>query len=483
MSWMSRILGKRARIPVGDEWAFEAVPGSERATPPQDSASAGRRIRKRRMILAGSVACAAAGAAFLALDGGMDHPSRLARVPAMDSTPGGQRQRESERYQERLRSANEANAEEARRSGQSHIPIPEDLTESRIRDVGDGAARRPRPEELPAESEPPAGPSATRSVPEVGSPGSSAESRVEAEGQADVAPPPSDTESDLPTTELPPLEPSRPAAEAPGGGQINERRVTAIIAQMNAIARGIGVSPPKSEILLPNSGGIPMGELLRPASGLKNDDGAAARDDAAAPADRPAGIGADGSGAAVPAGSILYGQVLNAVDSDNPGPVVAGITDAPLDGHKLIGRIAAAGSGSGFAVSFDTLVRPDGAALPVAAIALDGLDGSSTVASRTDRRILERYGALFASTFVSEYARSAGSAGTSTIIADGSVVSTSAKPSRTESLHAALGSATSQLAADLASSAPRGPRTVLLAGHPIGILFLETARLNVGPGR
>lgn len=480
MPRMPRIFGKRDRAPIGGEWTFEAVPGSEQAALPQDSASAGRQIRTRRMILAGSAACAAVGAAFLALDGGTDHPSRLARVPAMDSTPGGQRQRESERYQERLRSANEANADEARRRGQSHIPIPEDLTENRVRDFGDSAARQPQPEDLPAEQKPPVEPPATRAVSEAGTTDSSAELRADAAGPAAHALSSSAAESDLQTTDPELPESSGPAAEALGGGPLNERRVTAIIAQMNAIARGIGVSPPKSEILLPNSGGIPNGESPRAADSSKNADDAGTRNNAAAPADQPGGIG---TGAAVPAGSILYGQVLNSVDSDNPGPVVAEIADAPLEGHKLIGRIAAAGNGGGFAVSFDTLVSPDGAALPVAAIALDGLSGSSTVASRTDRRILERYGALFASTFVSEYARSAGSTGSSTIIADGSVVSTSAKPSRKESLHAALGSAGAQLAADLASNAPRGPRTVLLAGHPIGILFLETARPDVGPGR
>lgn len=435
------------------------------------------------MILASSAACAAVGAAFLALDGGTDHPSRLARVPAMDSTPGGQRQRESERYQERLRSANEANAEEARRSERSHIPIPEDLTESRVRDFGDSAARQPQPEDLPAEPEPPAGPSATHSVSEAGTADSPAERRADAVGPAAQAPSSSEAESDLQTTEPELPEPSGYAVEALGGRPLNERRVTAIIAQMNAIARGIGVSPPKSEILLPNSGGIPNGESPQAAARSKSADDAGTRNDAAAPAAQPSGIGTIDSGSTVPAGTILYGQVVNSVDSDNPGPVVAEITDAPLEGHKLIGRIAAPGSGGGFAVSFDTLVRPDGAALPVAAIALDGLNGSAAVASRTDRRILQRYGALFASTFVSEYARSAGSTGSSTIIADGSVVSTSAKPSRKESLHAALGSAGAQLAADLAANAPRGPRTVLLAGHPIGILFLETARPSVGHGR
>ena len=475
-----RIFGKRARIPVGGEWTFEAVPGSEQVRP-RDSAPAGRQIRARRMVLVGSAACAAAGAAFLALGGGTDHPSRLARVPAMDSTPGGQRQRESERYQERLRSANEANAEEARRSGRSHIPIPEDLTESRVRDFGDSAARQPQPEDLPAEPEPPAGPSATHSVSEAGTADSPAERRADAVGPAAQAPSSSEAESDLQTTEPELPEPSGYAAEALGGRPLNERRVTAIIAQMNAIARGIGVSPPKSEILLPNSGGIPNGESPQAAAHSKSADDAGTRNDAAVPPEQLRGNGTGGT--AVPAGSILYGQVVNSVDSDNPGPVVAEITDAPLEGHKLIGRIAAAGNGSGFAVSFDTLASPDGTALPVAAIALDGLSGSSTVASRTDRRILERYGALFASTFVSEYARSVGSTGSSTIIADGSVVSTSAKPSRKESLHAALGSASAQLAADLASNAPRGPRTVLLAGHPIGILFLETARPSGGRGR
>ena len=57
--------------------------------------------------------------------------SRLWGIPAMNSTPGGARQRESEHYQETVREANDMNLQIAGQEGHSHLPIPETVPEAR----------------------------------------------------------------------------------------------------------------------------------------------------------------------------------------------------------------------------------------------------------------------------------------------------------------------------------------------------------------
>ena len=140
---------RRSKQPPRDEaWRREEVPGAkhfQRAADDSSKQTGSResnapqatdtrpnvfRLKSRKALVIGAVALGIGGTGYFALSDGAEVPSRLARVPPMDTTPGGQRQRESERYQETLQVANELNADNAVRAGNSFIPIPEDLTES-----------------------------------------------------------------------------------------------------------------------------------------------------------------------------------------------------------------------------------------------------------------------------------------------------------------------------------------------------------------
>ena len=107
-----------------------------------------------------------------------------------------------------------------------------------------------------------------------------------------------------------------------------------------------------------------------------------------------------------------------------------------------------------------------------------GLDGDLAVASSKDRRIFERYGPLLASSFIEGLARSVARTGSTTVVANGSTTVATEKPTGKEHLYSALGEAGGRLAADLAANAPKGPKVMLEAGHPIGIIFVETVTID-----
>ena len=84
----------------------------------------GRRLPRTAILLAVVLAGSSASVYFAWRDAEMP-PSGLPRVPFLDSTPGGERQRESDRYRETLQTANEINANAAEEKGDSFISAPE----------------------------------------------------------------------------------------------------------------------------------------------------------------------------------------------------------------------------------------------------------------------------------------------------------------------------------------------------------------------
>ena len=233
---------------------------------------------------------------------------------------------------------------------------------------------------------------------------------------------------------------------------------------MNVIARGLAVRPPRSEILIANG---------QYSNNARSDGRIGGRRST----DRIEKEVSAGS-VRISAGTVLYGETLNAADSDNPAPIVVEVSQGSNKGLRLVGRGTATAYGEGFAIEFDTLVNLDGAMQPVSAIGLDGYDGGLAVASGKDLRIFERYGPILASSFIAGYARSAARTGSTTVVANGTAIVANEKPTSKEHLYSALGEAGGHLATDLAAIAPKGPKIILEAGHPIGILFVETADID-----
>lgn len=122
------------------------------------------------------------------------------------------------------------------------------------------------------------------------------------------------------------------------------------------------------------------------------------------------GSGADGSGSgsgatfqppvAIKAGTILFGVVDTALDSDSPGtPVLATIVTGPYKGARLLGGFTA--SKNALVVQFNLMTLPNmSSSISINAYAIDAKTANNAIATNVDNHYLLRYGMLFASAFL-----------------------------------------------------------------------------------
>ncbi len=386
--------------------------------------------RRRTRLLIMVTLLAAAGMTYFALDSKMPASSQLSRIPPMDPTPGGLRQQESERYRETLTSANESNSNQAGRLGESYISVPEGILEQ-VSPPG-GSSRFPW---LPASTE-------EKSL------GQANGAKID-----DRAAPVSSSAESANSNSL--------STGARAAADENPYK-SAMLAQMTAISRAMLVHPPESAIYsveLPEKK-----ERERRVSAIASRR-AVSEVDARVPE----------RGWTLPAGTILYAEMVNSVSSDHASPIVARVNSGRFQGAYLTGRFTAPQGVDGLIVEFDSFSMPDGKTVPVDAVAIDGINAEAFVASSIDRRILSRYIPALAASFVAGFADSVSTTAQAVTGVDGTALIAAEEPSHKESLHAGLRDAAKLAASDIAASAPRGPRINLVSGHPIGILFLKTA--------
>lgn len=112
----------------------------------------------------------------------------------------------------------------------------------------------------------------------------------------------------------------------------------------------------------------------------------------------------------ITAGSVLLAVLDTAINSDEPGPVLATVVDGPYKGAKLVGSLQNTRSLPGtngptrVEVIFSTLALPYSKdSVTVNAVAIDLDTARTALASDVDHHYLERYGSLFASAFLEGY--------------------------------------------------------------------------------
>ena len=179
-------------------------------------------------------------------------------------------------------------------------------------------------------------------------------------------------------------------------------------------------------------------------------------------------------------GDILFAIVDTAVNSDEPGPLLATITNGSLKGSKLIGSFS---SGSANAekltVSFNALSVPWlTKTVGISAYAIDPNTGRTALSSSTNHHYVERYGALFASTFLEGFGNAFQSADTTiTIGGTGGETNTTVENGIGRSLtdNAIIGLATVGKAwGQQAQKNMNKPTTIqIYSGTPVAVLFLQ----------
>ena len=107
----------------------------------------------------------------------------------------------------------------------------------------------------------------------------------------------------------------------------------------------------------------------------------------------------------VKAGTIMQAVLLTAVNSDEPGPVLAEIVQGKFKGARIMGTLS--NQGQKVLLSFNTLSMPKlSESVPINTIAIDENTARTALSSDTNNHYWLRYGTLFASAFIQGYGQS-----------------------------------------------------------------------------
>lgn len=171
------------------------------------------------------------------------------------------------------------------------------------------------------------------------------------------------------------------------------------------------------------------------------------------------------------AGTILFGVLDTAVNTDEPGPVMATIVDGPYKGSKLLGTIT--NQGQKVMLTFNLFsIAGSPKSISINAVAIDTNTARTALSSNTDNHILLRYGTLFASAFIQGYGQAFSQSG-QTITSNGLQTNTTNPDlSADGKFYVALGNVGSKWSAATATLFNRPPTVHVYSGTGIGVLIL-----------
>ncbi|TLY47236.1 MAG: hypothetical protein E6K54_06325 [Gammaproteobacteria bacterium] len=108
---------------------------------------------------------------------------------------------------------------------------------------------------------------------------------------------------------------------------------------------------------------------------------------------------------AVKAGTIMQAVLLTAINSDEPGPVLAEIVQGKFKGARIMGTLS--NQGQKVLLAFNTLSLPKlSESVPINTVAIDENTARTALSSDTNNHYWLRYGTLFASAFIQGYGQS-----------------------------------------------------------------------------
>ncbi len=175
----------------------------------------------------------------------------------------------------------------------------------------------------------------------------------------------------------------------------------------------------------------------------------------------------------VKAGDIMFAILTTAVNSDNPStPVMARIVQGKFKGAKLLGRLTR--EQDRVILSFNLMNLPSlPRSIAINAVAIDPQTAQAALASDVDHHYLQRYGGLFAATFLEGYGQAITDSGATTTVSINGITRTNQEFSPREELTIALGNTGSAFGDVFRQSFNRPPTVTVDSGIGIGILFLS----------
>lgn len=174
----------------------------------------------------------------------------------------------------------------------------------------------------------------------------------------------------------------------------------------------------------------------------------------------------------LPAGEILYAQLVTEANSDTPGPVVAQIVSGPLKGNRVLGNFEV--QRELLTLNFNTIVR-DGISLPINAVALDPNTTVPGMATEVNHRYLQRVILPAAAAFIEGTADAIENAGLTTVTIEGETVTEEQNDTNTDQEVSAGVSEAGREIGEILDDIANDTRVLVRveAGTPMGILFLE----------
>ncbi len=181
----------------------------------------------------------------------------------------------------------------------------------------------------------------------------------------------------------------------------------------------------------------------------------------------------------VKAGTILFAVLDTAVNTDEPGPVMATVVQGEFQGAKVIGTVQMSSQPGNerpekVTLNFTTMSTPIlPKSLSIQGVAIDTDTARTALASDVDHHYLLRYGTLFAASFMSGYAKVITSAGTVQTNSGTGATSTTTQPlNGRKEVFAALGEVGKKFG-DATSTYFATPNTITVnAGTGVGLLIL-----------
>lgn len=192
------------------------------------------------------------------------------------------------------------------------------------------------------------------------------------------------------------------------------------------------------------------------------------------------GVEPNPDGILATAGSVAYARIINATDTDTPGPIIAEVTSGDLEGARLIGSFTENRETTAMIIEFSQVVLDDGTIIPTSAYAVDALYGDLAVRSRYKPRYFQRYAPRLAGAFLRGAGAAIAQTGTTIVGVGDAAVVTSPEASAREAVAAGVADVGDQLASEIEELGPDRGLVELYANKPVGILWLANVRTNNG---
>ncbi len=191
----------------------------------------------------------------------------------------------------------------------------------------------------------------------------------------------------------------------------------------------------------------------------------------------------------IKAGSILFGVIDTALDSDQSGtPVLAHIVEGPLQGARLMGGFTL--SGKALVVQFNTMSLPSSpASFGINAYAVDAKTANNSVATSVNNHYLLRYGMLFAAAFLQGFGNAyqnytyncpPGTQNCSVVNTNSSGITTqNSSVTTSEAFYQGLGQIGTNVGQAAAQEFNTPPTVKVASGTGIGVLFMSDVRVPI----